>query len=133
LENSVTFVGSVKDVSPYLQVADIFAFPTENDAFPSSLVEAMACGVPVVTTPVGAIGTIVRDGENGLMVRPGNAAELQAALERLLTDPESAAPLGEAARRTIVANFSAKSITRRYMDSFRQLVGIAADSICDPP
>ncbi|TFH41573.1 MAG: glycosyltransferase family 1 protein, partial [Lysobacterales bacterium] len=113
LERSVTFVGGVEDVSPYLQVANVFAFPTENDAFPSSLVEAMACGLAVVTTPVGAIPTIVQDGKNGLLVAPGGAAELKGALLRVLMDSGLAARLGGAACESVLANYSAESITRQ--------------------
>jgi glycosyltransferase involved in cell wall biosynthesis len=122
LEASVSFVGSVDDVAPYLQVADVFAFPTENDAFPSSLVEAMACRLAVVTTPVGAIPTIVEDGFNGLLVPPGDSAALRAALVRVLDDPGLRARLGDAARQTALARYSAEAVTREYAGLFEALL-----------
>ena len=122
LGHSVTFAGGVADVTPYLQAADVFAFPTENDAFPSSLVEAMACGLAVVTTPVGAIPEVVQDGKNGLLVPPGNATALRAALSRLFGDPGLATGIGEAARQTALAGYSAESVTRRYVELFSDII-----------
>jgi glycosyltransferase involved in cell wall biosynthesis len=121
LEASVSFVGSVDDVAPYLQVADVFAFPTENDAFPSSLVEAMACRLAVVTTPVGAIPTIFDDGVNGLLVPPGDSAALRAALVRVLDEPGLRDRLGDAARLTALAKYSAEAVTREYAGLFAAL------------
>lgn len=121
LEDSVTFVGGVEDVVPYLQVADVFAFPTENDAFPSSLVEAMACGLATVTTPVGAIPGVVHDGKNGLLVPPGDTTALLAALSRLFGDPGLVARLGEAARQTVLASYASESVTRQYAELFSDL------------
>ena len=109
----VRFTGSVDNVADYLQASDLFVFPTENDAFPCALVEAMACGLPVVTTPVGAIPTIVEHERQGLMVRPGDADELAAALVRLLADDELAARLGRTAWETVQERDSAESVTHR--------------------
>lgn len=129
LEDSVSFTGSVDNVAEYLQASDVFAFPTENDAFPSSLVEAMSCRLPVVTTPVGAIKTIVRDGVNGLMVQPGDLVELLEALDRLLVDKALAGRLGEAGRRTVEERYSAELVTRDLVDLFRKLgLGMGAHS-----
>ena len=86
LERDVFFLGSVQNVPEYLQAADLFVFPTENDAFPSSIVEAMACALPIVTTPVGAIKTIVSHQETGLLVQPGNFEQLFEALDVMLSD-----------------------------------------------
>ena len=69
LESVVHFAGEVSNVHEYLKASDIFVLPTEDDAFPLALVEAMACGLPVVSTNVGGIPTIVSHGENGLLVQ----------------------------------------------------------------
>jgi glycosyltransferase involved in cell wall biosynthesis len=121
LQGSVHFTGSVQNVHEYLQAADIFAFPTENDAFPSSLVEAMTCRLPVITTPVGAIKTIVTHDKNGLMVQPGHFHQLYEALETLLHDAELAARLGQAGWHTVQENYSADMVTQKYASLFRQM------------
>lgn len=118
LENSVHFTGNVQNVPEYLQAADIFAFPTENDAFPSSLIEAMTCSLPVVTTPVGAINTIVNDRQNGLIVKPGDFQQLHDALDTLITDHVLAAQLGRAAWQTVQERYSAELVTQKYIDLF---------------
>jgi glycosyltransferase involved in cell wall biosynthesis len=127
LQHSVHFTGSVHAlrVPEYLQAADLFVFPTENDAFPSSLVEAMTCRLPVITTPVGAIKTIVTDQKNGLLVQPGDFQQLREAIETLLTQPELAARLGQAGWQTVQDNYSAEIVTQKYINVFRQVVNTA--------
>jgi glycosyltransferase involved in cell wall biosynthesis len=121
LQQSVYFTGSVQNVVEYLQAADIFVFPTENDAFPSSLVEAMTCGLPVITTPVGAIKTIVTDKQNGLVVQPGDFQQLYEALDTLITDTPLAYHLGQAAWQTVQARYSTAIVTQKYIKLFSQV------------
>jgi GT2 family glycosyltransferase len=70
LEGRVRFTGAVDNVPDWLRAADAFVFPTENEAFGLSLVEAMACGLPSVSTVVGGLAEIVQDGVNALVVSP---------------------------------------------------------------
>ena len=122
LEESVCFTGSVQNVPEYLQASDIYVLPTENDAFPSALVEAMACGLPAVTTPVGAIKTIVTDNQNGLLVRPGDSQQLYDALDKLINDETLSRHLGQNAWQTVQERYSAVIVTQEYIDLFCALV-----------
>ena len=122
LENFVRFTGAVANVPEYLQASDIFVFPTENDAFPSSIVEAMACGLPVITTPVGAIKTIVTDGETGTLVQPANFEQLYQALDVMLTDRMSTSRLARAAHRSVQNNYSSNVVTEKYQALFHKLM-----------
>jgi glycosyltransferase involved in cell wall biosynthesis len=119
LEEDVIFLGAVHNVPEYLQAADLFVFPTENDAFPSSIVEAMACALPVVTTPVGAINTVVTHRETGLLVQPGNFEQLFEAVEVILSDKALASRLGQTAWQAVQTQYAAKNITRQYLSLFR--------------
>jgi glycosyltransferase involved in cell wall biosynthesis len=101
----------------------VFAFPTENDVFPSAVVEAMACGLPLVTTPVGAIKEIIEDGRNGLLVAPRDGNALSRALDRLLGDRELASRLGEGALQTVLQRCSAMHVMRCYAALFRRVAG----------
>jgi glycosyltransferase involved in cell wall biosynthesis len=121
LESSVHFTGNVQNVSEYLQAADIFAFPTENDAFPSSLIEAMTCGLPVITTPVGAIKTIIQDQLNGILIDPGNEQQLSQALNLLICSKPLAAKLGHSAWQTVQAHYSAEIVSKRYLALFQNM------------
>jgi glycosyltransferase involved in cell wall biosynthesis len=123
LEQTVRFTGGVQNVPEFLQASDIFAFPTENDAFPSSLVEAMTCGLPVVTTPVGAIRTIITDQQNGLLVQPGDYQELYQALDVLICNHALASQLGESAWKTVHDRYSAKIVTDKYLTLFKNTMG----------
>ena len=71
---------------------------TESESFGMTLVEAMACGCPVVGSDVGGIPFVVRDGVDGLLVPPGDPAALADALAGVLTDPARAAPSGRRPR-----------------------------------
>lgn len=118
LEKEVIFLGAVQDVPEYLQAADLFVFPTENDAFPSSLIEAMACGLPIVTTPVGAINTIMVHKETGLLVQPGNHEQLYEALISVLSDKALASRFGQAARQIVEQRYSAGNTVEKYLSLF---------------
>jgi glycosyltransferase involved in cell wall biosynthesis len=121
MENSVRFTGSVDNVSDYLRASDIFVFPTENEAFGASLIEAMACALPVITTPVGGIKSIVTSGKNGLLVEPGNYKELFAALENLLSNPSAIVNLGQAAFKTVNISYSTETVVRKYISIFHEI------------
>jgi glycosyltransferase involved in cell wall biosynthesis len=124
LEDQVLFTGVVRNVHEYLQASDLFTFPTENEAFGASLLEAMACGLPVVTTPVGAIKTFVTDGNTGFLIQPGNAGQLFRVLDVMLGERAIAFRLGEAARRTVQERYSAESITKKYLSLFQGLIDL---------
>jgi glycosyltransferase involved in cell wall biosynthesis len=121
LNDSVHFTGNVQNVHEYLQASDIFAFPTENDAFPSSLIEAMTCGLPVITTPVGAIKTIIQDQRNGILIDPGNEQQLTEALNLLICSKPLAANLGHSAWQTVQAQYSAEIVSKRYLTLFQSM------------
>ena len=124
LQNTISFTGAVQNVPDYLQAADIFVFPTEDDALPSSLIEAMACRLPVVTTPVGAIKTIVVNELNGLSVEPGNFQQLYEALELMITDKELAWRLAQAGRQTVHEQYAADIVIKQYSELFKNLTDI---------
>src|SRR5205085_1878739 len=96
----VRFAGNQRDVVPWLQALDIFALPSyANEGVPQALVQAMLVGLPCVTTHVGSIAELAKDGATALVVPPKDVAALRRALERLIADPVLGAALGAAARR----------------------------------
>jgi glycosyltransferase involved in cell wall biosynthesis len=128
LRDSVHFAGDVPNVHEYLQASDIFVFPTESDAFPLALVEAMACGLPVVSTPVGGIKDIITHMHDGLLVPPAERRQTYDALTTLMAEPALAARLGEAARQTVQERYSAAKVTQKYVALFTEVMNSARKS-----
>jgi glycosyltransferase involved in cell wall biosynthesis len=85
-------------VAEFIASADILVLPSFVENLPLSIIEAMASGLAVVATPVGAVEDIIHDGETGLLVQPGDVEGLSAALGRLVSDPSLRERLGAAAR-----------------------------------
>jgi glycosyltransferase involved in cell wall biosynthesis len=106
LEHAVSFLGHREDVKARLEAADIFVLPSRSEAFPNAVLEAMAAGLPVVASGVGGVLEIVRQGETGLIVPPGDAAVLASAICRLMGDPPFAHGLGDAARAEVTERYS---------------------------
>jgi glycosyltransferase involved in cell wall biosynthesis len=89
----------------------------DRDGFPNVLAEAMAMGVPVVTTPISGIPEMIEDGEHGLLV-DGSAAELAGAIERLLDEPVLHVRLANSARARICERFDSRRTTRALHNLF---------------
>ena len=83
------------------RAADASLLPSAWENFPHTVVEALAVGCPVIATAVGGVPEVVRDGENGLLVAPGDPAALAAAISRFFGDGELRARLSEAAARSV--------------------------------
>jgi glycosyltransferase involved in cell wall biosynthesis len=98
VEGAVRLLGRRDDVPEILSRAACFAFASDYEGCPLAVIEAMAAGVPVVATGVGGVPELVADGESGLVVVPGGAAALAAALEAVLADPARAGGMGRAGR-----------------------------------
>jgi glycosyltransferase involved in cell wall biosynthesis len=98
LGDHVSFLGVREDVPPLMAAADLFVFPSLWEGQGNALLEAMAIGAPIVATDIPSTRETVTDGEHALLVPPGDAAALAAAVNRLLADPALAARLADAAR-----------------------------------
>ncbi|HEX2197673.1 MAG TPA: glycosyltransferase family 4 protein [Burkholderiales bacterium] len=91
-----------------LESAAVFALPSYAEGMPMSLLEAMAAGVPAVTSPVGGIPEVLVDGTSGLLAAPGDIATLQRHLRRLLLERTLGERIGAAGRETVRARFAAE-------------------------
>ena len=116
LEDSVYFTGNVSNVDEYLKASDIFVFPTEDEAFGISMIEAMACGLSVISTPVGGLKDIITPGENGLFAGVGDFEQLKQAIAELLEDPQKAGALGQAALSTVQSRYTRTAVAQKYVD-----------------
>ena len=112
---------SPEEVDRLLSEGGIFVLPSLTEGLPMSIIEAFAWGVPVVTTPVGAIPEIIEHEKNGLLVTPGDAGALTGALVRLLDDQELRERLGQAGLQSHQESFSfeahAREVTRIWRNA----------------
>lgn len=119
----VRLLGFRADVPELLAAADVLALPTYAEGFPNVVVEAMAAGVPVVAADVPGPDEAVVDGETGLLVPVRDDAALEAALLRLIRDPELRARMGRAARARAEAEYSEARAVDAYERVLLEAVG----------
>jgi glycosyltransferase involved in cell wall biosynthesis len=123
LRSSVIFAGFVRDMESVYRALDVFVFPALFEGLGTSLLAAMAHGIPSVTYFGCALGEIVQNGIGGLQVEPQNPAALAAALGELLGDHAVAARLGAAGRERISAAFSADQMVEQTVRLYREVSG----------
>jgi glycosyltransferase involved in cell wall biosynthesis len=110
--NRTTFCGTRRDLGNVLPAMDVFALPSLWEGLPLALILAMGAGRAVVATRIAGIPEVVTDGETGVLVPPGDAAALGAALARVCGDAGTRATFGAAARNAVRDRFDADSYTR---------------------
>jgi glycosyltransferase involved in cell wall biosynthesis len=108
-----------------LRNAELLVLPSHIEGMPNALIEAMAAGLPVVGTDVGAVGDVVSDGVTGFIVPPGDVDRLFEVLLELLGDPDLRSRMGQAGRRVAIERFS----TERAVDQLLQLATADAKRI----
>jgi glycosyltransferase involved in cell wall biosynthesis len=118
LAGRVVFLGRRADVASLLPLFDVFALSSTSEGLPLTILEAMAAGLPVVSTAVGAIPEVIVQGagETGLLCPPADPARLGAALLALVRDVPRARAMGQAGQRRARALFDLREMTRRYED-----------------
>jgi len=114
-EGIVRVGGHVDDLRPIYASASIAVLPSYREGLPKALLEAAACGLPLVATDVPGCRSICRDGETGILVPPRDAPAIAGALERLAHDPKERLRLGRAARIAVVEKFSVKTVAEQTL------------------
>lgn len=116
----IVFAGyrSQAEVQEHLATADVFVLPSFAEGVPVSLMEAMARAKPVVATNVGGVTELVRDGCNGVVVAPGDAAALAGAIASLDDDPDRRVAMGAEGRATVRADFDSATEAARLVGLF---------------
>lgn len=128
LAERISFTGWIDepDVVRLLRGSDVLVLPSHNEGLPMAILEAMAHGLAVVTTPVGAIAEVIVDGETGLLVPPGQSTPLADALKRVITDNTLRLRLATVARRYAEQELDVKRYAVRFLDVYQ--AAIAEDS-----
>jgi glycosyltransferase involved in cell wall biosynthesis len=125
LGESVTFLGALNTQAmvDFYSTLDVFVLAsTALEGLPLVILEAAAAGVPVVTTDVGGSKEAIRDGQEGLVVPPGNVDRLAEAMIRLASDEPLRKRLGAAARERVLSEFTAERMTDRVLEIYNQVL-----------
>lgn len=123
LAAQVDWLGQREDVGDLLAAADVLVLPSRAEGLGVAALEAMAAARPVVASAVGGLADAVRDGRTGLLVPPGDAVALGAALERLVREPGLRAALGAAGPARVAEGFLAEQMVAAYERLYRDVLG----------
>lgn len=121
----VTWLGHIDDMASLFASVDVMVLPSYREGLPRTLVEAAACGLPLITTDVPGCREVVTDGVDGLLVPMGDAEALARAIRRLQDDPGLARQLGDAARVKARTQFDQRIVIQGTMEVYAEL--------CDRP
>lgn len=117
----LTWTGFVAEPTDLYWAADIFSLPSSNEGMPNALLEAMACGLPSVVTPIPGSSDLVRHGVEGIFVAP-TAMQIADALEQYVRSPELRQSHGAAARQRAVATFGARRVLERHIQLYKRVL-----------
>lgn len=124
-EGLLDWLGHVDDMPGLFRSVDAVVLPSYREGLPKGLIEAGACGLPLVTTDVPGCREVVTDGVDGLLVPAKDAGALAGAIARLQDDADLRARLGAAARAKALAEFDERIVIERTVGVYRELLGTA--------
>lgn len=122
IDSHVLFKGHVPNILDYLHATDLFVFPSEKEGMPNALLEAMACGLPVIATRIGGAIDIIEDKKNGLLVTAGDVEELKDAMLKLLEDEQLSKSISEEAYRTIREKYYIDKVAGKYISLYKRVL-----------
>jgi glycosyltransferase involved in cell wall biosynthesis len=125
LQSRVHLLGSRNDVENCLAASDVFVLASDWEGSPLAVMEAMAAGLPVVSTGVGGVPELVQDGRDGILVARGDMKGLGAAMQMLAKDSERRRELGASGRKRARSEFAVGAMTQRYAVLYQRLLEAA--------
>ncbi|NIQ15876.1 MAG: glycosyltransferase [Candidatus Dadabacteria bacterium] len=123
----VNFTGNRSDVPQILNLIDIFALSSDWEGFPMTILEAMACGKPVVVTDVGGNREAIIDGDTGYIVPPRNPRAMSEAILSLINDKRLRVSMGVKGRKLVLHNFNARVMVRKTELIYEKLMNIKTE------
>ena len=113
----VELMGEQEEIPGLLRDSDIFVLPSDDEGLPCSIIEAMACGLPIIASDVGGVNELVKPGENGFLFAAGEIDELVAVLTELLNNNQRGG-FGLSSRRMVEQEFATNVMVRHYLDLY---------------
>jgi glycosyltransferase involved in cell wall biosynthesis len=121
-EGLINWLGHRNDMPNLLQQVDIAVLPSYHEGVPRFLLEAAACGLPLVATDIEGCRVVVREGVNGFLVPPRNPTALAYALERLLQDPSLRRRMGQASRHIAEVEFDERKVLAKWLALYERVL-----------
>lgn len=122
MQGLVYFVGEQADMRDWYGFFDLFALPSLWEGLPNALLETMACGIPAVASSVDGVLEVVKDGENGLLVPPGDPEALAEALAELLKDSSLRSTLAEKGKKDVSERFTLDRMVQEYDNLYQKIL-----------
>jgi glycosyltransferase involved in cell wall biosynthesis len=119
ISETVKFMGAVDDISSFLRQAKVLVHTSESEGCPNVVMEAMACGVPVVAMEAGDISYLVEEGRTGFVVRQDDEEGLVDRITQLLTDERLALNMGAASREKAEREFGLQRLVSETLSAYR--------------
>lgn len=107
----------------YYSAADVFVITSNYDNFPNAVIEAMACGLPVVATKVGGIPQQVEHGVNGFLIQNNNIAELKESILKLVGNRTLCKEIGQRNREMVISKYNWSKSTRKFLEIYEHILG----------
>jgi len=126
VDKSVRFLGWRQDVPSLLKRMDVYVLPSLWEGLPISILEAMCAGKPVVATNIKGNNELVMDGDTGFLVEPKNAAQISAAVVKLLKNRKLAEKMGQSGRKRVESHFDIKETVRQTENLYLRLLSSVA-------
>ncbi|MFH8120407.1 MAG: glycosyltransferase family 4 protein [Candidatus Aenigmatarchaeota archaeon] len=126
LKEKIIFTGAIprNDLPKYYSVADLFVLPSVYEAMPIVLLEAMACGKPLIGSNVGGIPELVKDGYNGFIFKPGDYKDLSNKIRVIFEDKDLRRNFGMRSRELAEKEFSWKIIAKKIYETYNEVMGL---------
>jgi L-malate glycosyltransferase len=124
----VAFLGRRADIAELLGAMDLMVLPSISESLPNVVLEAMSAGCPVIASAVGGCGELIQDGVTGMLLPPGHAPAISAAVVKLLQDPHLRQRIGRAARSWAEQEFDIFVSVKRLEDVYERMLASRAEA-----
>jgi glycosyltransferase involved in cell wall biosynthesis len=121
-EGCIEYLGVVENIAGLLSEVDLVALPSYREGFPRGLLEASACGLPIITTDVAGCRSMVKNGVNGLIIPPRNPQALAQAIIYCAENPDLCSQMGDVGRRLVMDFYSDGVIIRQTVSIYREIL-----------
>ncbi len=126
IDNAVTFAGTVADPSGHYAISDVYIQYSFREGLPLSVLEAMASGLPIISTDVGGLKDVVN--QNGALISAGNDGELFSAMHKMITASNNELASMSAVSRKLVLEYSSEKMAEQYKNIYNGLLGVGYEA-----